>query len=328
MKRNEVLEKLDAKMTLANYSLDTVKAYKNVLNKFCVFLLKFPKVREMEHNKRIESYLSWRVKKFDISPSTQNVEFNALIYFHRKILEVEVNNINSLRARPKVRIPPILTVEQVSALLDELPGTMRLIGRMLYGNGLRLNECLRLRLKDIDFSNGKIVIHEGKGDKEGIAPLPDSLRGEIREQMELSALTWELDHKNGYGVNLPRAMEKKYQSLGMSQDWYWLFPHTETAIDPRSKRRQRHHVYDFDVQSAFREARRKLKLPEYATPHALRHAFATHLAQDMLSRGFPQDMVEAEIVKYLRHANRETLKFYVHLAAPKDTVVRLPIENL
>lgn len=328
MKRSEVLERLDAKMTLANYSLDTVKAYKNVLNKFCAFLLKYPKTQGMEHNKRIESYLSWRVKKFDISPSTQNVEFNALIYFHRNILGVEVNNINSLRARPKVRIPPILTKEQVSALVDELPETMRLIGRVMYGTGLRLNECLRLRQKDVDFANGKIIIHEGKGDKEGIVPLPESLRDEIKGQLGISAATWELDHKNGHGVNLTRALEKKYKTLGMSKDWYWLFPHTETAIDPRSKRRQRHHIYDFDVQSAFREARRKLKLPEYATPHALRHAFATHLAQDMLSKGFPQDMVEAEIIKYLRHANRETLKFYVHLAAPKDAVIRLPIENL
>lgn len=315
-------------MCLDNYALDTVKSYCAAANKFFSFLMEHPSYKLLPHEKRIESYLTWRVKKFDISPSTQNVEFNALIYLHKKIIGVEVNGINSLRARPKLRIPPILSVEQVSALISSMPEEYQLITRVLYGTGMRVNECLRLRLKDIDFANMKIIIHEGKGDKEGIVMLPDALKTELQKQVAFAQKMWEMDKVKGYGVHIPRALELKYKAIGFSRDWYWVFPNGSIAQDPRSKRLQRHHIYDFSVQKAFLEVRRKLKLPEYTTPHALRHAFATHLAQDMLSKGFPQDLVEAKLVQYLRHASKETLRFYVHLAAPKDAVFTLPIDNL
>lgn len=328
MKRLELLERLTNKMTLGNYSLDTIKAYTAVVNKFFSFLVDHPDCSELSHSRRIEEYLTWRVKEFDISPSTQNVEFNALIFLHRNVFEVEVSNINSLRARAKNRIPPILSREQISTLLDTMCSRSKLIARMMYGTGLRVNECLRLRVKDIDFEQMKIIVHEGKGDKESILPLPDALKKEIKAQLEIAKKLWAVDQAQGYGVNLPRALEAKYKTLGMSLDWYWFFPNETTAIDPRSQRRQRHHVYDFQVQKDFQDARKKNKLPAYTTPHAMRHAFATHFAQSMLQKGFPQSMVEARLMEYLRHASRETLKFYVHLAAPKDAVATLPIEEL
>lgn len=315
-------------MVLGNYSLDTIKAYTAVVNKFFSYLVDHPACADLPHSRRIEEYLTWRVREFDISPSTQNVEFNALIYLHRNVFEVEVSGINSLRARAKNRIPPILSREQISVLLDVMDKRSKLIARLMYGTGLRVNECLRLRIKDIDFEQMKIIVHEGKGDKEGILPLPDVLKKEIEYQLEIAKKMWAVDQAQGYGVSLPRALEVKYKTLGTSQAWYWLFPNEVTATDPRSKRRQRHHVYDFQVQKDFQNARKKTKLPAYTTPHAMRHAFATHFAQSMLKKGFPQSMVEARLMEYLRHASRETLKFYVHLAAPKDAVATLPIEEL
>jgi len=328
MKRSQALSILSQKMIVQNYALDTVKSYSAAVGKFFSYVVSHPVLKTKSHKERIESFLTHRVQTDDISASTQNVEFNALIYFHREVLHVDVQGIDSLRAKPKLRIPPILTKEQVLELINTLPEEYQLIGRILYGVGLRVNEVLRLRIKDVDFSLRKLVIHESKGDKERTVPIPDSLFSPITTQYNASINLWRGDHVTGHGVNLPRALEKKYKTLGLSKEWYWLFPAPATSIDPRSHRTQRHHIKDFTVQKAFAETRRSLKLPEYATPHALRHAFATHLTQDMLAKNFPREMIEKKLIEYLGHASRETLKFYVHLAAPKDTVITLPIDSL
>lgn len=328
MKRSDAISTIQDKLTLKGYAFDTIKAYTAAVNKFFSYLLEHSHLTGKSHRERIESYLTHRVKNDDISASTQNVEFNAIIFFHREVLGVDVQGINAMRARPKLRIPPILSIEQVSLLLQSLPQEYQLIGRLLYGVGLRVNEALRIRIKDVDFSLKKLVIHEAKGDKERVVPMPESLLSAVSEQHSMAIDLWRTDHVNRYGVHLPRSLEKKYKTIGFSKEWYWLFPHPSLSIDPHSKRTQRHHIYDFSVQKAFLETRRKLSLPEYSTPHALRHAFATHITQDMLSRGFPREMIEAKLIEYLGHASRETLKFYVHLAAPKEATITLPIDTL
>lgn len=328
MKRSEALSTLTDKLTVQDYAHDTVKAYTGAVNKFFSYIVDHPSLKSKPHRERIEAYLTHRAKNDDISASTQNVEFNAIIFFHREVLGVDVQGIDAMRARPKLRIPPILSVEQVSSLLGELPLEYQLIGRILYGVGLRVNEALRLRIKDVDFTLKKLVIHEAKGDKERVVPMPESLFSAITKQYNQAIDLWRTDHINNHGVHLPRSLEKKYKTIGLSKEWYWLFPNPSLSVDPHSHRTQRHHVYDFAVQKVFLETRRKLNLPEYATPHALRHAFATHITQDMLSRGFPREMIEAKLIEYLGHASRATLKFYVHLAAPKEDTITLPIDLL
>lgn len=328
MKRSEALTSLVARMELQGKSLKTVKAYRGVLNKFISWLVLYPDLKKASPVRRIEAFLTHRVQEDDISPSTQNVEFNALVYFHREVLGVDVQGINALRAKPKLRVPPILTREQVILLIAKLQPPHDLIARLLYGCGLRVNEVLRLRLKDVDFSNEKLVIHQAKGDKERLVPLPSLLRSELKEQVNRAVDCWRGDHVAGIGVHLPRALEKKYRTLHTSKDWYWLFPAAETSVDPRSHRTQRHHIKDFTTQKCFLDARRSLNLPEYTTPHSLRHAFATHLAEHMQGQGFPREMVESKLIEYLGHASRETLKFYLHLSAPKNAVVVLPLDQL
>lgn len=328
MKQTEIVSLLKEKMTVQNYALDTVKAYSSSVNNFLSFLIKTPDIMKETPERRIEAYLTHRVEKDDISPSTQNVEFNALIFLHRKVLGLDVNNINALRARPRLRVPPILTRDHVTTIINSLPESNALIGYLLYGTGMRLNEVLRLRIKDVDFENQKIIVHQAKGDKERILPLPLSLHEKLSSQVQESLKLWEIDRSNGHGVHLPRALEKKYKTIHLSKEWYWVFPTKELSVDPRSKRVQRHHIKDFTVQRAFSDVRKSKKLPAYATPHSLRHAFATHLAKDMLGKGFPQDMVEAKLMEYLGHVSRETLKFYVHLSAPEGHAVVLPIETM
>lgn len=328
MTRTDLLKKLYDNMILKNYSLDTIKSYSGVVNSFFSYLVKNPSLADAPHKQRIEAYLTYRVKHDDISPSTQNVEFNALIYLHRHIIGVNVEGINSLRARQKLRIPPILSPADVTRLLSALPDEYRLIAKLLYGAGLRISEALRLRIKDVDFNLMKLSIHEAKGDKERVIPLPEILTDELKAQIAAAEKLWEVDKANKHAVNLPRGLEKKYPKYPFSRDWYWVFPAPAVVIDLYSKHIQRHHVYDFSVQKAFIQARRKLKLPEYTTPHSLRHAFATHLTQQMISKGFPREMIEAKLTEYMGHSTKETLKWYIHLASPKDAVITLPIESL
>jgi integron integrase len=328
MKRSEALSALTAKMELQHKALDTVKAYRNALNKHITWLVGHPELKKAPPARRIEAYLTARVQEDDISPSTQNVELNALLYFHREVLGLDVQGINALRAQSKLRVPHVLSREQVTSLLANLPAPYNLIARLLYGAGLRVNEALRLRIKDLDFAQGKLILHQAKGDKERLVPLPESLRADLKTQLNHATACWRQDHLGGYGVHLPRALEKKYRTLHTSKDWYWLFPADSLSVDPRSKRTQRHHIKDFTVQRAFLEARRALHLPEYTTPHSLRHAFATHLAEHMLGQRFPREMVESKIIEYLGHASRDTLKYYLHLAAPKDALIVLPLEQL
>jgi len=315
-------------MDLQNYALDTIKTYRSVCKNFFEFVISNPKIKNLSPSKRMEAYLTHRVQEDDISPSTQNVEFNALLYLHRNVIGVEIENVNALRASPKLRIPPILTKTQVHELIYTLPDKYQLIGQLLYGAGLRVNEALRLRIKDVDLSLNKLVLHQTKGDKERIVPIPDSLLKPLSVQYNIAVGLWRVDHVSGYGVNLPRALEKKYHNYYLSKEWYWLFPAASVSKDPRTQRTQRHHIKDFTIQKSFSDAREALSLPVYATPHSLRHAFATHLAQAMLGQGFPQSMVETKLIEYLGHAGKETLKYYLHLSAPKDAMIVLPIDAL
>ncbi len=327
MKLDQLLEQTEAKM-LANYAPDTIEAYTGVARKFFQYLTQHPETREKDHTARMESYLTWRVKKFDISQSTQNVEFNALLFLGRKVLGVEIGEVNALRAKPRPRIPHIINPEQVKRLLNALPEYCSLISKLLYGAGLRINECLRLRIKDIDFSNNKLIIHEGKGDKDGIVPIPGSLIGLLNAQIEYALSLWQTDrHHNYNGVSIPHALDKKYKNAGISKDWYWVFPNLSLGRDDEGTIR-RYHVYDFSVQKSFVETRRKLQLPEFVTPHAMRHFYATHFLQNLLSQGIPESMARHQLQQYLRHVSPQTMDWYVHLAMPENSLVKSPLDLL
>lgn len=327
MKRKELLEKMNIKMRAGNFAGSTISAYTNVVNNFFTWLLNHPETQEMAFTKRMEGYLTWRVIDGNISPSTQNVDFNALLYLGRHILKEDIGQVNALRARKRERIPHILNREQIDLLFNALPVEYILIAKLLYGCGLRINEALRLRIKDVDLSLGKIIIHEGKGDKDGIVPIPSSLMDGLKLQIAMASKKWESDREQKLnGVYMPNALAKKYKNANTSKDWYWLFPNPSISTDPESGILRRHHVYDFAVQQAFSDARKKCKLPEYTTPHTLRHCYATHFLQSLLRQGIPERMAEEKLIEYLRHSSRETLKFYLHMATPDNVIIRSPLD--
>lgn len=298
------------------------------VDRFFKYMSSHRQIVKLSHSKRVEEYLSWRAAERDISPSTQGVELNALVQFHR-MLGIELVGINALRARRRDRIPPILTQEQVKTLIENMPHDLRLIPMILYGCGMRINECLRLRLKDVNLSLEKFSIHEAKGDKERIVSIPKALLPLVQVQYDKAIAQWKIDvyHKFN-GVNCG-GIEKKYPSYPMSRDWFWFLPAQSYSAHPKTHvPMMRHHVMDFTVQRAFEEVRSRCKLPVYTTPHILRHACLTHMAQDMISKGFPEKMIKAQLKDLSGHVMDETLEGYLHLAAPKNAFVVSPIEAL
>ncbi len=328
MNKSQANDKFTAWLDAKFYSHRTVSTYVLCIDRFFEYLGKHPDVVSMPHSKRVEEYLSWRVRVGDVSPSTQNVELNALIQFHR-MLGIDMQGVNALRARRRDRIPPIMTQEQVKTLIENMPHDLRLISMALYGCAMRINECLRLRLKDVDLSLEKFSIYEAKGDKDRVIPIPKALLPLVRIQCDKATAQWKIDvyHKFN-GVNCG-GIEKKYPSYPMSRDWYWLFPAQNYSSHPKTQvPMMKHHVMDFTVQRAFEEVRSRCQLPIYTTPHILRHACLTHMAQDMIAKGFPEKMIKAQLKELSGHVMDETLEGYLHLAAPKNSFVVSPIEGL
>ena len=265
----EAREQFNKWMTAKYYSHRTIESYITSVERFFKYLGNHKTVVSLAHSKRVEEYLSWRVTEGDVSPSTQSVELNALVQFHR-MLGIELTGINALRAKRRDRIPPILSQQQVATLIDNSPHDMRLILMILYGCALRINECLRLRIKDVDLSLEKFLIHEAKGDKDRIIPIPKTLLPLIRIQRDKAIAQWKIDvyHKFN-GVNCG-GVEKKYPSQKAD----------------------------------------------------------THMAQDMINKGFPEKMIKAQLKELSGHVMDETLEGYLHLAAPKNSFVVSPIDTL
>lgn len=328
MKLNELLLRTKQKMMVENYSLDTIDSYISVIGKFFDFLARRPDAISLDHTRRMEMYLTWRVVDGDVSPSTQNVDFCALLYLGRNVLMVDVGKVDALRAKRRDRIPHIINPSQVAMLLDALPEEYRLIARLLYGAGLRINECLNLRIKDVDLSICKLIIHEGKGNKDGIVPIPSTLIDDLQKQTARATDVWKDDRYHKYnGVSVPNALARKYPNAPTSKDWFWLFPNPSLGYDNDGVQR-RYHVYDFAVQKSFVATRRKLGLPEFVSPHSMRHFFATHFLQHLLGQGIPESMARSKLMEYLRHASSETMDWYVHLAMPENAMIKSPIDLL
>jgi integrase len=310
------------------YSDGTVESYVGAIPGFFDYLQNHKDIVGLPHSKRVEAYLSWRAVEDDISPSTQNLDLTALVHFHR-MLGIELTNINAIRARCRDRIPPILTKEQVKILIDQFPHDLKLVPMILYGCGMRINECLRLRIKDVDLSLEKFAIHEAKGNKERIIPIPHSLILLVKVQYDKAIAQWKIDrHHNFNGVNCG-GIEKKYPAYPMSQEWYWLFPAESLSSHPKTHvPMMRHHVMDWTIQRISKDVRIRCDLPVYTTPHVLRHACLTHMAADMIAKGFPEQMIKAQLKELSGHVQDKTLDGYLHLAAPKNVFVVSPIEGL
>lgn len=329
MKLIELQEKMKGYMLVRSYSEDTIESYLNCVSSFCAYLKRNPKIKAMPHKERIEAYLTWLVTYKDVSPSTQNVHLSALILLHNKLLGMDIQGINAMRARERHRIPPILLREQVLVLINNTPPEYRTAVKVMYGGGLRIKECLQLRVKDIDFGNRKIVIHEGKGDKDRSVDMPESLFEDLKKQVETATKQWQVDRGAKIeGVYLPHALARKYPKASKSLDWYWLFPNKNIGRDPESNLQRRHHVYPYTIEKLFQSIRSEFDLPEYTTPHILRHACFTHLAESMYKQGIPEKMIKSHLRDMAGHITEGTINAYLHLAMPASALIVSPLDVL
>lgn len=270
----------------------------------------------------VRAFLTDLAVRRGVVAATQNQALNALLFVYREVLGVEMEWVDGFeRAKRSQRVPMVLSQAEVRRLLGQLSGIQLLIGRVLYGTGLRLMECLRLRVKDVDFARGQITVHGGKGDKDRATPMPELIEGELRTQLEVVRRTWQADVAGGHGrVWLPGALRRKYPNAEREWGWQWVFPSAELSIDPESKVRRRHHVTDAAVQNAIKLAARRARLVKPVTPHTLRHSFATHLLENKTDIRTVQEL--------LGHKDVSTTQIYLHVMQKPGMGIKSPLDSL
>lgn len=270
----------------------------------------------------MRAFLTDLATRRQVSAATQNQALNALLFLYREVIGGEIEWLDGFeQARRSARIPVVLTQEELRQLLLQLAGVHQLIGRLLYGTGMRLLEGLRLRVKDVDFSRGQVVVRGGKGDKDRVTILPDSLREPLTCHLDDVRKTWQKDIRSGHGqVWLPGALRHKYPKAELEWGWQWIFPSAELSIDPETKVRRRHHVSDAAMQGAIKAAAYRAKIPKRVTPHTLRHSFATH----QLEAGYDIRTVQ----ELLGHKDVSTTQIYTHVMQKPGLGVNSPLDKL
>ena len=316
MNEREAIRKLRNEIRLRHMALSTERTYCHWLRKYCRFLS--VKRDTGSSRQRIESFLSSLAHR-DVSSSTQNQAFNAILFFYKQVLQLDPGDVNAMRAKRSSRVRTAPSERDIQQLLltvkDVHQYPTRLIVHILYGCGLRVNEPLNLRLKDVDFEQGQCVIRDGKHHKDRVVPLPECLTDPIRRQVTLAVCLWERDRRNGIPVPLPNQLERKYPSAAHSRPWYWLFPAHKTCRHPRTGKTVRWRCHESNVQRAVRQAARAIGADTIITPHVLRHAYATHA----LNRGENIRNLQAA----LGHKHLETTMGYV---TPDALHVRSPLD--
>lgn len=257
-----------------------------------------------------------------MSASTQNQALFALLFLYREVLKQPLGWLDDLERAPRNRpIPVVFTREEVKAILNRLEGTIWILAAILYGSGLRLMECIRLRVKDIDFQYRQILVHDGKGNKDRVAPLPCSVLEPLKKHLERVKSLHGTDLQEGYGsVYLPYALEKKYPDASQSWSWQYVFPASQRSVDPRSGKVRRHHVNEQVLQRAVKNAIRTAGINKAGSCHSLRHSFATHLLED----GYDIRTVQ----ELLGHKDVSTTMIYTHVLNRGGRGTKSPLDSL
>ena len=269
----------------------------------------------------MEAFLTHLAVDRRVSASTQNQALAALLFLYQKVLEMELPWLKDIvRARRPERLPTVLSRAEVQAVIGRLSGEYRLVASLLYGCGLRLRECLSLRVKDVDFEYGQIVVRNAKGAKDRVTMLPGSLAEPLRTHLEH---VWERHGRamsDGFGgVELPEALERKYPTAPYEWGWQYVFPAASPSRDPRSGAWRRHHLYPDTVQRRVRAAVRAAGITRPASCHTFRHCFATHL----LERGYDIRTVQ----ELLGHADVKTTQIYTHVMRKGANAVLSPLDS-
>ena len=314
----KLLDRVRDAIRLKHYSIRTEEAYVSWIKRYILF----HDVRHPDEmgTAQVEAFLTHLAVKENVAASTQNQAFSALLFLYREVLHKDLDgHINALRAKKPKRLPTVLTKEEVHRVLGHLSGDHLLMAKLLYGSGLRLMECLRLRVKDIDFAQRQILVRDGKGEKDRVTMLPESLVAPLQDHLRIVERTHEEDLTRGFGaVYLPYALERKYPNANREWIWQYVFPSRRLSVDPRSGVVRRHHLHESGLQRAVRAAARAAEIPKKMSCHTFRHSFATHLLEAHYDIRTVQEL--------LGHKDVKTTMIYTHVLSRGGLAVRSPLD--
>jgi len=315
-----LLDQLRERIRYKHYSLSTEKTYVQWVRAFVHFhKLRHP--REMG-KPEVEAFLIWLAAERRVSASTHRQALSALLFLFGEVLDIDLPWLDEIgRPRQVRRLPVILSADEVRRIFQFLEGEHQLLAKLLYGTGLRIMEAMGLRVKDIDFTRNTIIVREAKGNKDRAVMLPATLVEPLRGQLARANVLWARDRADGCpGVYLPHALERKYPRAGASWSWHWVFPQDSLSTDPRTGIVRWHHAHESAFQRAFKRALHLAQVHQPATPHTLRHSFATQVLQS----GYDIRTVQ----ELLGHADVKTTMIYTHVLKVGGGGVRSPLDAL
>jgi integron integrase len=315
-----LLDRVRLAIRARHYSLRTEEAYVAWIRRFILFHHKRHPVEMAEPE--INLFLTDLAVRGGVSASTQNQALAAVLFLYRQVLEKPLPDLAGIvRAKRPGRLPVVLTRAQVRAVIGRMGGTPRVVAMLLYGCGMRLLECLRLRVKDVEYGENRIVVRDAKGNRDRVVPFPVVLRAALASSLSRVKGLHEKDLADGFGsVFLPDALARKYPRADRSWGWQWVFPAEHRSRDPRTQVERRHHLHETVVQRAVKQAARDAGLTRAASCHTFRHSFATHLIQD----GYDIRTVQ----ELLGHKDVKTTMIYTHVLNRGGLGVRSPADVL
>lgn len=314
----KIFERLITEIRCRNYSIRTEQTYSQWVARYIAF--HHNKDPFLMGEKEVALYLEYLVIKRNVSANTQNQALCALVFLYHKSLKKELGEIRRYsRAKKSKSLPLVLSKYEIQCLLKNLSGLNLLLASLLYGTGMRLMECITLRVKDIDFNYKQIHVRRGKGQKDRIVPLPEKLTESLKEQLDKTKIQHEKDLMEGGGdVYLPDALSRKYPNAAKEWMWQYVFQSARLSVDPRSKVIRRHHIHESGLQKFIRKAAHNAGINKPVKCHTMRHSFATHL----LESGYDIRTIQ----ELLGHADVSTTMIYTHVMNSPGVTVKSPID--
>ena len=318
MVKLKLLDQVRDATRVRHLSYRTEQAYVDWIKRFILFHSKrHPSEMNESH---VSQFLTYLAVKRHVAASTQNQALSAILFLYRDVLKKEIGWVDNVeRAKKPERLPVVFTKREVESILLHLEGTKWLMASILYGSGLRLLECLRLRVKDVDFEYDQIIVRNGKGQKDRVTMLPISLKDALKKHLLKVKAIYEADLKAGFGrVSLPFGLARKYPHADREWGWQYVFPATKRCQDPRSGIIMKHHLHESVLQRAVKTALREARITKHGNCHTFRHSFATHLLED----GYDIRTVQ----ELLGHKDVSTTMLYTHVLNKGGRAVCSPID--
>lgn len=316
----KLMEQMQEALRSRHYSTRTERAY-------CLWAERYIRFHKMRHpaemsEPEINAFLTHLAIDRKVSASTQTQALSAVLFLYRFVIGDEIGDLGGvIRARQSKRLPVVMTRDEVRAVLAEMNGDTWLMASLLYGAGLRLTECLRLRVQDLDFGQGEILVRDGKGGKDRVTVLPESLVQPLRQHLITVRATHERDRTEGWGrVVMPSALDRKYPNAPASWEWQWVFPQQRRWKNPATGEQGRHHVHETILQRAVKTAAREAGIAKRVGCHTFRHSFATHL----LEAGYDIRTIQ----ELLGHKSVTTTMIYTHVLNRGGHGVRSPVDRI